>query len=53
MKKTQVQRIMVVEMRMIHWMCGYIILDKIRNIMIRDEGAVAFTKDKMRETRFK
>ena len=33
-KKTQVQRMMVVEMRMIRWMCGYTRLDRIRNIVI-------------------
>jgi len=36
-KKTQVQRKMVVEIRMIHWMCGHIRLDRIRNEVIREK----------------
>jgi len=35
-KKTQVQRMMVAEMRMIRWMCGYTRLDRIRNVVIRE-----------------
>ena len=35
-KKTQVQRLMVAEMRMIRWMCGYSRLDRIRNVVIRE-----------------
>ena len=31
LKKTQVQRLMVAEMRMIGWMCGFTRLDKIWN----------------------
>jgi len=31
LKKTQVQRLMVVEMRMIKWMCGYTRIDRIKN----------------------
>ena len=30
-KRTQVQRLMVAEMRMIRWMCGYPRRDRIRN----------------------
>ena len=35
-KKVQVQRLMVVEMRMIRWMCGYTRMDRISNGVIRD-----------------
>jgi len=44
---------MVVEMRMIRWMCGYTRLDKIRNEVIRDLVKVAPIEDKMRETRLR
>jgi len=35
---------------MIRWMCGYTIVDKIRNEVIRDIVKVAPIKDKMRDT---
>ena len=44
---------MVVEMRMIRWMCGYTRMDKIRNEVIRDLVKVAHFEDKMRETRLR
>ena len=34
-KKTQVQRLMVAEMSMIQWICGYTRLDRIRNVIFR------------------
>jgi len=40
-KKTQVQRLMVAEMRMIRWMCGYTRLDRIRNMVFRERVGVA------------
>jgi len=40
-KNTHVQRLMVVEMRMIRWMCSYTRLDRIRNGAIRDLVKVA------------
>ena len=40
-KKTQVQTLMVAEMRMIRWMCGYTRIDRIRNEVIRDLVKVA------------
>ena len=52
-KKTQVQRLMVSEMRMIRWMCGYMRMDRIRNEVIRDLVNVAPIEDKMRETRLR
>jgi len=51
LKKTQVQRLMVVEMRMVRWMCGFMRIDKIRNGAIRDLDKVAPIEDKMRESR--
>ena len=52
-KKTQVQRLMVAEMRMIKWMCGYTRMDRISNGVIRHLVKVAPIKDKMRETRLR
>jgi len=49
-KRTQVHRLMVVEMRMIRWMCGYIRLDRIRNDVIREKAGVAPIEEKLRET---
>ena len=51
MKKTQVQRLMVAEMRMIRWMCGYTKMDRIRNVVIREQVGVASLEDKLMETR--
>ena len=44
---------MVVEMRMIRCICGYMRLDKIRNEVIRDIVKVAPIEDKMRESRLR
>ena len=44
---------MVVEMRMIRWMCGYTRIDRIRNCAIRDLVKIALIEDKMRETRLR
>ena len=52
-KTTQVQRLMVAEMRMIRWMCGHTRMDRIRNGVIRDLVKVAPIEDKMRETRLR
>ena len=52
-KKTQVQRRMVHEMRMIHWICRYIKLDRIKNIIIRDKVGVTSIEDKIKETRLR
>lgn len=52
-KKTQLQRLMVGEMRMIRWMCGYTRVDGIKNEVIRDIVKVAPIEDKMRETRLR
>jgi len=50
-KKTHVQKLMVTEMRIIRWICGYTRKDKISNGVIRDLVKVAPIEDKMRETR--
>ena len=50
-KKTRVQRLMVAEMRMIRWMCGFIRLDKIRNEVIIEKVGVVPIEEKLRETR--
>jgi len=52
-KKTQVQRVMVAEMRMIRWMCGHTRIDRIRNEVMRSLVKVASIEDKMRETRLR
>jgi len=52
-KKAQVQRMMVAEMRMIRWMCGYTRRDKVRNEAIRDKVGVASIEHKLRETRLR
>ena len=41
LKKSQVQRLMVVEMRMVRWMCGFTRVDRVRNCVIRDLAKVA------------
>jgi len=50
-KKSQVQRMRVVEIRMIRWICGHTRLDKIKNEVIRGKIGVASIEDKMREVR--
>jgi len=50
LKKTQVQRLTVAEMRMLRWMCGYTRIDRIRNAVIRDLVKVAPIDDTMRES---
>jgi len=52
-KKTQVQRLMVAEMRMIRWMCGYTRLNRIRNVVISERVGVAPLEDKLRKTRLR
>ena len=52
-KNTQVQKLMVAEMKMIRWMCGYMILDRIRNRAITHFVKVAPIEKKMRESRLR
>ena len=48
-----VRSVLVAEIRMIRWMCGYTRMDKIRNVVLRDLVKVAPIEDKMRETRLR
>ena len=45
--------LMLAEIRMIHWMCGYTGLDRRRNEMIRETIGVAPIKDKLRDSRLR
>jgi len=53
LKKTQIQRLLAAEMRMIRWICRYTRLNKNRNEVIRDIVKVAPIEDKMRESRLR
>jgi len=44
---------MVAKMQMIHWTCGSMILDGIRNETIREKARVAPVEDKIREARLR
>ena len=44
---------MVAEMRMVRWMCGFTRLDGIRNDVIRSLAEVAPIEEKMRESRLR
>ena len=44
---------MIGEMRMIRWMCGHMIMDTIRNGVIRDLVKVTPIEDKIKETRLR
>jgi len=48
-RPTLLQRMKVVEMRMLCWICDHTRLDKIRNEVIRDKIGVASIVDKIRE----
>ena len=52
-KRSHLQRMKVVEMRMIHWICGHKRLDKIGNEVIRGRIGVASIEDKIREARLR
>jgi len=52
-KKAQVQRMMVAEMRMIRWMCDHTRMDKIKNEVIKEKVGVASIEYKIRETRLR
>ena len=49
----QVQRLMVAEMRMVRWMCGFTGLDRISNGVIRSLAGVAPIEEKVRESRLR
>ncbi|XP_009779407.1 uncharacterized protein LOC142163472 [Nicotiana tabacum] len=50
-KKSHVQKMSVVEMRMLRWMCVHTRKDKIKYEIIRDKVGVAAVEDKLRELR--
>ena len=52
-KKSDVHRMRVAEMRMIRWMCRHMRFDKIRNQVIRGKIGVASIEDNMREARLR
>ena len=52
-KKTQVQWLMVAEMRMNRWMCGYTRMDRISNGVIRYLVKVVPIEYKLREIRLR
>ena len=47
------QKMKVVEMRMLRWMCGLKMMDMIRNEISMDRVGVANIEDKMRESRLR
>ena len=46
-KRSHIQRMKLVEMRMIRWLCGHMRLDKIRNEVIRGKIGLASIEDKI------
>ncbi|XP_070010815.1 uncharacterized protein [Nicotiana sylvestris] len=52
-KNSHIQKIKVVEMRMLRWMCGHTRMDNIRNDDIREKVHVDPIDDKMREVRLR
>jgi len=51
--KAHVHRMRVAKIRMIHWMCGHMRFDRIRNEVIRGKIGVPSIEDKMREARLR
>ena len=52
-KNSQVQKMKVAEMRMLHWICHHLRLDRIKNVVIRNKTGVASIEDKMKETKLR
>ncbi|XP_070018806.1 uncharacterized protein [Nicotiana sylvestris] len=52
-KKSHVQKMKVVEMRMLRWMCRHTRKDKIMNEVIMDKVGVESVEDKLRESRLR
>ena len=51
--KQHVNKLRVTEMRMLRWICGKTLKDRIRNEHIREMVGVAPIEDKMRENRLR
>ena len=47
------KQLLVAEMRMLRWMCGHTLLDKIKNDVIRSKAGVAPFEEKLREARLR
>ncbi|KAF3625179.1 hypothetical protein FXO38_29877 [Capsicum annuum] len=52
-KNSHIQKLKVAEMRMLHWMCGFARVDRVRNEIIREKVGVVSVEDKMREVRLR
>jgi len=52
-KKEHIKKMEVTEMRMLRWMCGNTLRDRIRNEVIRKKVGVAGIVDKLRENRLR
>ena len=52
-KRNHVQKMSVIELRMLHWMCGNTQRDKVRNEDIRTKIGVASIEEKMRKNRLR
>lgn len=52
-KKVHIQKLMVAEMRMLRWMCGLTLRDRVGSYFIRGKVSVAPIEDKLRESRLR
>lgn len=51
--KEYIQKVYVVKMRMLKWMCKIIIKDRKRNILIHNQLGLDLIEDKIEETRLR
>lgn len=49
-KRAHEQKIIVARMMLLRWMCGYTIMDRLRNQYIREKVGVVLIEEKLRET---
>ena len=52
-KKAQVKKLLVAEMRMLRWICEHSLRDKVKNDVIRSKVGVVSIEDKLREVRLR
>lgn len=52
-KNSHVQKLKVIEMRMLRWMCGFMRADRIKNEIIRERVRVAPIEDKIQKVRLR